>query len=76
MDGVCTHAFTTRSQATFCPEVEPDGPTETPLTRRRPCAERIVEPANTGNPSGQPPSDRRSTTVTSAPASFNAQAVA
>ena len=75
MDGVCTHAFTTRSQETFCPDVAPAVPTDTALTRRRPCAERIVDPANTGNPSGQPPSERRSTTVTSAPASFRAQAV-
>jgi len=34
-----------------------------------------VEPEMTGNPSGHPPSERRSTTVTSAPASFNAHAV-
>ena len=50
VDGVCTHAITTRSQETFCPDVAPGRPTETAVTRRRPCAERIVEPGDHGEP--------------------------
>ncbi len=76
VEGTWTQAITTRSQATFCPDVEPGGPTVTPVTCLRPCAATIVEPGTTGKPSGHPPSDRRSTTVTAAPASRNAQAVA
>ena len=30
VDGIWTHAITTRSQETFCPDVEPGGPTVTP----------------------------------------------
>ena len=37
-------------RTTFCPDVEPGRPTVTPVTRRRPWAETIVEPANHREP--------------------------
>ena len=62
-------------RASFGPPRRPGAPTTTSRTRRRPSAATIVEPAITRSPSTERASGRRSTTVTSAPASRSDRAV-
>ncbi len=47
VEGAENPASTTRSQATFVPDSAPGTPTVTPVTRRRPDADRIVAPLAT-----------------------------